>query len=372
MSDSPPSCFQLRVSLQGMNPDDSLQIVLPWEWTRLEVWNLLESVFPAERSRQAEIEAKLDLRKNPDLLEIFAVLLDAFSQWRLGYCKLNVSTDDGTPLFPSDRNDGCLKLLQGKEETSLASSALHLIIAPEYRAVDYAVRRGWWETQEELLEWLQALTLLYFLDKHQVEIPGVATAEAGEGWSSIASILGREGLAAPSVETGMLSVTESGRRFIGSMLGETESYIDRFDLFKDVAYGLHSGSVEFDTGRGEDLRAQIIEAEGLDPIRAVFLLRLYDGTFDRFVSNWQYLIANTDFFDEILEPAVNHDRVEDGAIGRVIEIGYALIEEREEAAREARSRQATLERFRSRVGLPAADDPASPAVGDQLGRESKC
>ena len=244
-----------------------------------------------------------------------------------------------------------------------------LVIEQEYRAVDYAVRQGYWDTREELLEWLQALTLLYFLDKHEAEIPAVTTADGDEGWLTIASVLCRENLAVPSAETGVVTVTESGRQFIGSLLAETESYIDRFDLFKDVAYDLHSESVEFDTGSGEDLRVQIFEAEGLDPIRAVFLLRLYDGTFDKFVSNWQQLIPNTDFFDEILKPAVNHDRVGDGAIGRVIESGYALIEEREEAAREVRSRQATLERFRSRAGLPAADDPASPAAGDQLGRE---
>ena len=369
MADSPPTCFQLQVSLRGMKPEDSLQIVLPLEYAQLAVWDLLESVFPAEGPLQAEIAAKLDLRENPDLAEIFDVLLDAFTQCRLGYCTLNLSTDEGTPLEPYDRSQKYLKLPKGKEQRNSACPALHLVIEQEYRALDYAVRQGYWETHEELLEWLQALTLLYFLDKHEVEIPAGATADGDEGWSTIARVLCRENLALPSVETGMVTVTESGRQFIGSLLAETESYIDRFDLFKDVAYDLHSGSVEFDTGNGEDLRVQVFEAEGLDPVRAVFLLRLYDGTFDKFASNWQQLIPNTAFFEEILEPAVNHDRVEDAAIGRVIESGYALIEEGEEAAREVRSRQATLERFRSRAGLPAADDPANPAPGDHLGRE---
>ena len=366
MANSPHTCFRLQVSLRGMKPEDSLQIVLPSDYAQLGVWDLLESVFPVEEPRQAEVEAKFDLRENPDLPEIFDVLLDAFAQWRLGYCTLNVSTEDGTPLDPSDLSQKYLKLLQRKEERDLACPVLHLIIEQEYRAIDYAVRQGYWETREELLEWLQALTLLYFLDKHEVEIPAVATAHGDESLLTIASVLSRDNLALPSVETGMVRVTESGRQFIGNLLAETESYIDRYDLFKDVAYDHHAESVEFDTGSGEDLRVQIFEAEGLDPIRAVFLLRLYDGTLDKFLSNWQQLILDTDFFDEILQPAVNHDRVEDGAIGRVIESGYALIEEREEADREIRSRQATLERFRSRAGLPAADDPASPAAGDQL------
>ncbi len=350
-----------------MKPEDSLQIVLPLEYAQLSVWDLLESVFPAEGPRRVEVEAKLDIRENPDLPEIFDVLLDAFAQWRLGYCTLNVSTDDGTLLDPSVLSQKHMKLPQGKEDRDLAYPALNLVIEQDYRVLDYAVRQGYWETRKKLLEWLQALTLLYFLDKHSVEIPAVATADGDECLLTIAGVLCRENLALPLIETGIFAVTESGRKFIGSLLAEAESYIDRFDLFKDVAYGLHSESIEFDTGSGEDLRVQIFEAEGLDPIRAVFLLRLYDGTFDKFLSTWQQLIRNADFFDEILQPAVNHDRVEDGAIGRVIESGYALIEEREEAAREVRSRQATLERFRSRAGLPAADDPASPAAGDQLG-----
>jgi hypothetical protein len=32
------------------------------------------------------------------------------------------------------------------------------------------------------------------------------------------------------------------------------------------------------------LRVQIFIAEGLDPVRTVFLLRLYDGTLDEFAS----------------------------------------------------------------------------------------
>ena len=366
MADSPRTSFQLQVSLKGMKPEDSLQIMLPSDYAQLGVWDLLESVFPAGGPRQAEVETKLDIRANPDLPEIFDVLLDAFAQWRLGYCSLYVSTDDSIRLDPSDSSQKYLKQLQSKEELNSACLLLHLTIEQEYLAIDYAVRQGHWETREELLEWLQVLTLLYFLDKHESELPPFETADADPGLLTIASVLFRENLALHSVETGMIRVTESGRQLIGRLLAETESYIDRFDLFKDVAYDFRSESVEFDTGDGEDLRAQIFEAEGLDPIRAVFLLRLYDGSFDEFAPDWPRLILNAEFFDEILQPAVNHDRVEVGTIGRVIEIGYALIEEGEEAARELRSQQSTLKRFRSRTGPSAEDIPNSSAARNEL------
>ena len=81
-----------------------------------------------------------------------------------------------------------------------------------------------------------------------------------------------------------LVITPAGRRFIGALLSETEACIDRFDVFKDVLWDSDTGSAEFDTGYGEDLRVQIFIAEGLDPARTVFLLRLYDGTLDEFAS----------------------------------------------------------------------------------------
>lgn len=209
MADSPHTCFQLEVSLQGMKPEDSLQIVLPLDYAQLGVWDLLESVFPAEGTRQAEVEAKLDLRENPDLPEIFDVLLDAFAQWRLGYCTLNVSTHDGTPLDPSDQSQKYLKLLPSKAKPDLACPALHLVVEQEYRAMDYAVQQGYWETRQELLEWLQTLTLLYFLDKHELEIPAIATPDGEQGLLTIANVLYRENLAVPLVETGMITITES-------------------------------------------------------------------------------------------------------------------------------------------------------------------
>ncbi len=89
------------------------------------------------------------------------------------------------------------------------------------------------------------------------------------------------------------------------MLTETESYIDLYDHFKDTEFDLDLDTTEFDTGRGVDLRVQVFLAEGLEPIRTVFLLRLYDGTLDDFVSTWECLIDDESFFDGILEPVVN-------------------------------------------------------------------
>ena len=225
-----------------------------------------------------------------------------------------------------------------------------MTIEQEYRALDYAVERGCWESREKLLEWLQSLTLLYFLDKHRYPLSAAPTAEVDPRLAKIAEVLSAQGIIAASAETeetDVFDITEIGRRSIGSTLAETESHIARFDVFQDVAYDREAGVVEFDTGRGEDLRVQVYVAEGLDPLRVVFLLRLYDGSFDEHHPGWPELIHTTKFYEEILEPVVNHCQVEESVLGWIIESGYAYLEEREDTAREQRSRTEILQRLRA-------------------------
>ena len=65
-------------------------------------------------------------------------------------------------------------------------------------------------------------------------------------------------------------ITGEGRRFIGDMLAESESYIDLYDHYQDTLTDPDGELVEFGSGRGADLRVEAFLAEGLDPIRTVF------------------------------------------------------------------------------------------------------
>ncbi len=77
------------------------------------------------------------------------------------------------------------------------------------------------------------------------------------------------------------------------------------------------------------------------------MLRLYDGTFSEFLTTWQQLIHTAEFFEQILEPVVNHSQVDESIIGRIIESGYAYLEEREDAVREQRSHSEIIQRLRA-------------------------
>ena len=345
------TAWELQVSLVGMRPEDALRVLLPPEYSTLRVRELAEAIFPDDEEGRSLVEARFDLLENPDLPEIYSVLLDAFSQWRLGHCSLKLtgkpSGNPGTQIEFSDPVAQHLKYPAGSSEKGPTVLELAMTVEQEYRALDYSVERGDWESKEKLLEWLQSLTLLYYLDKHEYSLPASPTAEVDRRLITIASVLSAQGIIAASAGPDVFCITESGRGAIGRLLAETESYIARFDVFKDVAYDRDAGVVEFDTGRGEDLRVSVFVAEGLDPLRAVFLLRLCDGTFFEFLSTWRQLIHTTEFFEEILEPVVNHCQVEESIIGRIIENGYAYLEEREDAVREQRSRTDIIERLRA-------------------------
>ena len=198
-----------------------------------------------------------------------------------------------------------------------------------------------------LLQWLEGMTLLYFIDKHGFQLQPDAQDEAAQRVLHIASDLQSREILTPSDIAGRLEIAEEGRRTLGEMIAETESYIDQFDVFKDVAYDLDAEMVEFGGGHGADYRVQVYDAEGLDVVRTVFLLRLYDGTLDEHSKSWLEEIHSADFFNEVLRPVLDRDWVDEEILDWIIESGFAHNEEQAEASRERESQQAIIRRIKS-------------------------
>ena len=373
--------FEVRFSLTGMDLDNVPSVVLPAKLSGVtSVSDLLAYTFPPGEGEQRAVASMLDVRANPDLPDIYAVFLDAFDEWRRGRCTLLFSSGDGRNLDMSDLVTQQLEysphgavqppwepipLLRFDKQgfarypragldvrdtgEGISDTSLRIQIKQRYRVIEYASQTDFWEGKEELLSWLHSLTFLYFLDKHEVEIPASNRCGYGQGLIVAAADLESKDLIDRSPDTQTFGITEKGREFVGGLLSETESYIDLYDHFKDIAFdfngdtlngdALEPGTVEFDTGRGVDLRVQVFEVEGLDPVRTVFLLRLYDGTLDEFVSTWQVLLDDEAFFDTILEPVANRSEVDEASISQILESGHVYLEEQVELARELESRQ---------------------------------
>ena len=132
-----------------------------------------------------------------------------------------------------------------------------------------------------------------------------------------------------------------------AVLAETEAYIDQYDIFCDVFYDLETRSVRFGTGNGEDLRVQVYESEGIDPIRAVFLLRLYDGSLDGHPAEWTEKVTSEDVFDWMLSPVLDRSMLSEDDLEWIIEAGFAETEERAEEARRDEARRQMLGRVRA-------------------------
>ena len=323
-----------------------MEVVLPAEYADLRIGELLEVVFPEDKEGRSHMEEMFDLRENPDLPEIYGALLEMLSRWRLGDYWLKFSLADDTVVELSDPTVGLLRPPGPQCSGHPSYPVLSLEIEREFPTLDHAVQERYWADKATLMGWLQSLTLLYFLDKHEFKLSPNPSTETDREWLTLADDLVEGRIILPSEETGCFQITETGRRFLGSQIAETETYIDRYDLFKDVASDEEGGTVEFGSGRGEDLRVQIYINEGLDPVRTVFLLRLYDGSLDEFTGAWQGRIHDESFYNEILEPVMDHHLVEDDLIGQIIESGFAHLEEEMAEQQENRSNQQILEMVR--------------------------
>lgn len=333
----------VSVSLAGLPADAGLELTLPADYAGLAISELLAAIFPPDEVSRAAVEDGLDTAANPDLPDIYDCFLPVLEQYRAGLCELRV-TVGGLPVELSE------PVSRYGQDGPDGLAELEVTIAPEYRALDYAVAEGYAASLEELLAWLREGVLLYFLDKHEYRLPAVAEGDVDIVLAETVESLCGQGLINLSEESGFYEIAPKGRRYIGRLLTETEGYIDRFDVFKDTFWDEDVGVAEFDRGRGQDLRAQVFVAEGLDPVRTVFLLRLYDGTLDEFAGDWPERMGDADFFQRLLEPVVNREQVPEELLPAILEAGYAYGEAQEAAEQERRAQERIARQVRAIPG----------------------
>ena len=321
--------FGIELRLDGLHPGDSLRLEASAELTELTVGDMLVEVFAGESHAFTESEA----RDNPDLPDLYAQIAELFGRWRDGMATLRFYAPGGAEV-----DGGALV------SDALGDGELRLVLRQTFEVLDWFGARG--GGRAELVGWLSRSALLYAIDKHGLRVEVVSDGPL----SSAALEIQAEGLAAPN-EGGVFEVTVSGREFLGSAIAETESYIDRYDVFSDVLYDLDTRSVRFGTGHGEDLRVQVYESEGIDPIRAVFLLRLYDASLDEHPASWAEKVVSEDVFDWMLSPVLDRaSLLGEDDLDWIIEAGFAENEEREEEARRGEAVRAALSRAHAEEG----------------------
>ena len=344
MSTSGEGSFELRVTLGDMGLEDAFRIRLPPGTSRLTVSSLLDEVFSEEDAAQLRFLSALDIQANPDLPAMYEELLDIFAQWRRGDCTLRFFDRHGSQVRLADRVEDHVNFRVSQRGERAVSATLDLAIEQTHDVLGRFA--DWGGGNRALMRWLQPRVFLYFMDKHRFRLSVDPRDKLGRGLLPIANELASSGLVARSEESGVYEPADEGEKLIQQMVVEAESYIDRFDLFSDTLLE-PDDEVEFGTGVGEDLRVQVYGSEGVDPVRAVFLLLLYDSTLDAYSETWREAVHQEEFFNELLRPVLDHTRVDDELIGLVIESGYAHSEQLSEAAEERAFEQDVLRRVRS-------------------------
>ena len=338
-----PLIFQ--VTLGEMNLEDAFWVELGPEYLNFRLGEFLDIVFPRNKRQQAKILSMLDVKENPDLPDMYGALLEIFAEWRDGKCSLNFFINQGPEIKQTDRLDDHLSLMRSPERQIEETPLLDLVIDQNLDVLDYLATAGYIKNKQQTIEFMQTNMLMYFLEKHNYKLPVAPIEDTDKKLTPIARKLQSANLIAPSEIEQIYEISEEGRQAVGRTIAETESYINQYDVFKDVYHDSGSGALEFDTGRGQDLRIQIYEYEDRDPVRVIFLLRLYDGTLDEASATWRDSIHSEQFFGEVLSPITNAVRIDEDMVELVIEAGYNFAEVRSDTAIEVKSQEELLRRI---------------------------
>jgi hypothetical protein len=324
--------FELELSLDGLSSADQLRLEIESGRASLTVGGLLAKVIPDKEVGLDVPFTEVQLRDNPDLPDIYAVFAELLGHWRQGASTLRLYTPQGGEV---SSDVVVAKLIEESPD-----SALRLVVGQTFEVLDWHAAHG--GDRVELLGWLRRSTLLYAIDKHELPV----SAEPDGALLPVARELEAENHVALN-ESGLFEITEDGRNHLGAAIAETESYIDLYDVFSDVLYDLENQSARFGTGHGQDLRVPVYDSEGIDSIRAVFLLRLYDSTLDTHSADWTEKALSADLFDHWLSPVLDRVTLAEEDLDWIIEGGLAHSEERAEEAHRQVARRRAVRKARS-------------------------
>ena len=299
-------------------------MTLPAGCARLTVGELLERVFGEDDEGRQSVVESLDVSANPDLPDMHRELAEVVRLWRAGRCELAIYVNCGPRIALAES--------AGRHVAYSADGAavLDLVLDQTFEPLAWFARQG--GDADDLLGWLRGCVLLYFMDKHGFELSPEPECEPDRRLLPIAEALREQGFVEASEDGGTFAITGEGRAYLGELIAETEDYIDRYEVFASVRVDEEAEIAEFGVRDGHDLRAQVYEDEGLDPLRVVFLLRLYDGTLDEGLATWREDIHEAGFFDGLLRPALDRDEADAAVLDWVIDAGLAEVEEAAEGS----------------------------------------
>ena len=319
--------IRLRVTLGDMPLEEAFEAGVPDVDMEGTLVGLLERLFGAERGWSPSDE---DLARNPDLPDLVEEMEGIFRSSNAGRSDVRFFVNHGPEVQIEDAvGELCRDVLaaDGGQEAPL----LDLVVEQRFTPLAYSVRRGYWDGRDELREHLEMQALLASTRGRE----GVSRQESASGrLRALADRLREVGLLDESCE-----LTAQGNAALDTLEERRRNLRRDYDVFADINLDEEAGVVETGTGRGEDMRHHVYEAEGLDPVSTSFDVVGIDHV-DEWIGDWAQSEDPAAFFDTLLAYTVETDPPSESALDDIIEAGLAYMEETwesEEAADRART-----------------------------------
>ena len=334
---------RLRITLGDMPLDEAFEAGVPGVDMQGTLGDLLERLFGGDGDWSPSDE---DIARNADLPDLADELEAIFRSLDAGRSDVMFFINHG----PEARAESVVGELcrtahapDGTDEVPL----LDLVIEQRFTPLACSVGLGHWDSRNELREHFETTALL---------ASGRGREEAcrpeseGHPIRALADRLRESGLLDEGCE-----LTPEGIAAL-DMLEERRRGLRRdYDVFGDIFLDEEAGVVEVGSGRGEDMRHHVYEAEGLDPVSTSFDVVGIDHV-DEWIDDWANSEDPAAFFDILLAYTVETEPPSDSALDDIIEAGLAYMEEVSEAE-EAADRARTAVRT-SKMRPP--DGPGTP------------
>ncbi len=334
--------IRLRITLGDMPLDEAFEAGVPNVDMEGTLGELLERLFGGDGAWRPSDE---DLAGNPDLPDLGDELEAIFRSSDAGRSAVGLFINHG----PEARAESVLGELcrtahapDGTGEVPL----LDLVIEQRFTPLAYSVGLGHWAGRDELREHLETTALL--ASDHGREA-ACRPESAGSRIQALAESLRGSGLLDDGCE-----LTAEGVAALDTLEERRRGLRRDYDVFGDILLDEEAGVVEVGSGRGEDMRHHVYEAEGLDPVATAFEVVGIDHV-DEWIDDWARSEDPAAFFDTLLAYTVETEPPSEPALDDIIEAGLAYMEEVSEAE-EAADRARTAVR-RSKMRPP--DSPGA-------------
>ena len=305
----------LKITLGNMSEEDGFLCDLTNFSTDNTIASLIEYICDSDWS-----PSKNDLALNPDLEEMHIELISIFGDSIEGKSSLNFLSQ-GNEINTSDKIMTLAKTIPNYNADSDNKQALLLdiVLEQKFTPLDYSVKLGYWNSVQKFVYVLEEQSILFTLLNQAISIAKIKTL--GKTVQSTIDRLNHQGLI-----NELYQLTEKGRSSCKTLLQRSTKLDNQYIIFADVKFDPVAKIVEFNTGDGEDIRTQVYQEEGLDPVLTFFEVNLIEDISEWFMS-WANSQNSKNFFNQLLNTSVIYKPLKSKSLEFIIEKGLANLDE---------------------------------------------